>query len=235
MPAVAANPIPSGGDIIGGMPIIVAVLNYPINGVIILIFLYRTSKQGLRSPAWEGGHFLGDVGGAILQFTLLGALIDAMVWFHTPSGDMGAVLIFAFGLAAVGVTTAIVCTRYLWMSWKQASSITLVLIAVNLLSWVAFYSIHFVMLFPFNILLVIIAWLGFVFILFRMNREQQERDMDDRQDPYYGRPMGQGAAKPSFQVSVSRFETASRRLEMWLVNVVLLALVFIASAGIEIV
>jgi hypothetical protein len=229
-PIVSANPIATVDMYIVPVPILLVLLNYPINGLMLFV-MYRLVPgepefHRSRSPR----AYVADFGGAVLLFTLFGALIDFLTWMGVYEGYNELELAYALGgLAAIGGTCYLVCTRYLSMDKKLALATSFVTVLVNLLSWGFLYNADFAALAYICIPIVTAGWVLFEILLVltsvTLRAEYPARILGPMPNAQRG-----GKALPPVSPHPQASMGARRlRMELWGANAILTAVLLVTS------
>jgi hypothetical protein len=134
LPVASANPIATMDEYLLDVPVVLVLLNFPINGLVLLL-MYSVALD--RSKAWRPSTrrgFIVDVSVVVLLFSSIGALIDLAVFGMTYRAP-ASFLALPIGLAAVFGSCIFVCFRYLGMSRDMAAGTGALLLLVNFVSW----------------------------------------------------------------------------------------------------
>ena len=159
---VAANPYIGIGEEMSPEPILLVIINYPIDGCVLLLGYGESLKKKL--PLRPSGElaFALDFAMAVLLFSLIGSLIDTFV-----TQSYATVPSMAIGLAAIALSCLLISRRYLRMD-RQSTTVTIFAVtAMNFGSWAVLYGLpaetFLVVCFP----IVVGFWIAFDFLLFK--------------------------------------------------------------------
>ena len=231
-PVASANPFISVDMYIVVVPILLVLLNYPFNGLM-LYGMYRLTLRESHAPRPRSVRiFVSDFVAAVLLFTLLGALIDYLVWMGYAFGYSELIFVEVIGgLVAIGVTCYIVCSRYLFMAREGAIPASIVVVLVNLISW-GFLVGSPIDIFAYVCIPVVTACWILLEVLLVLNMAQHRGRLAARtpeatsvalDDDLVLRPEGRAAPAPTKRWRL--------RMELLTANVVLMTVLLVISLG----
>jgi hypothetical protein len=158
-PLASANPIATADYYVVVFPILLVPINYSINGLMLYGFYSQTLGRPDPHRSREARIHVSTFAAVVMLFTLLGALIDYLVWMGYVFGYHDLVVPEAIGgLLLIGATCYIVCSRYLGMIRREAILASVVIVLVNLLSWVYLTGVSFDLFASTCVPAVILGW-----------------------------------------------------------------------------
>jgi hypothetical protein len=167
-PAASADPYIGVDAYVMAAPIILVPINFPINGLLLLLIRRFSSRASKVRPHERVMNQVLDFGAAVLLFTLIGAVID---WFVEMGiyvlEDVGAVTAFCLGLVPIGISCYLICLRYLGMGRATSAAGATFVTAINFLSWLILMATPNEVFYYACIPVLILAWVFFEVALVR--------------------------------------------------------------------
>jgi len=177
-PAVSANPV--GGfliDVLLVMPILLVVINYPIDGLMLLLAYWFLAEIGRAPGVGSAGRFRSAFALSVLIFANLGALIDYFTWmlvYVWVDSDLEGTIVFSFALVAIGLSAILVCRRYLGLSSRSAVTVGMIAVITNFVAWAVLTLMDEMFFFTLCVEMAVILYLFFVVFLYRAGRRQAD-------------------------------------------------------------
>jgi hypothetical protein len=131
----AANPWISVGEKMAAAPILLVIVNYPIDGVMLLIgYSFGMKRRLPPRPSGELAVFF-DLAMAVLLFALIGSLIDLFTVYSAED-----VVSVSIGLVGIALSCLLISRRYLHMDRWSSILTTLIVTVVNFVSWLMLFG-----------------------------------------------------------------------------------------------
>ena len=222
----SANPVSMARRGIFAKPILVLLINYPINGVMLFLII-RGAAGRVSFTARHDSHFVRDFLGTVLVFSALGALIDTLVFFDD---DVTSPPAFIGGIAAIVITCAFVCYRYILTDARLTAVTTVFMSIINVFGWALIGFVWEGMFMHFCIPLDSFLYILFTALMFKSSWKTTASGV--RQEwPHF--PFGVQPRRRmlgSFRSDVPSVERGKRRGELRVANMTLVVLLAILSA-----
>jgi hypothetical protein len=229
-PAASADPFITMDMYVVPVPILLVLLNYPINGLM-LYGMYRLTSSSSHAPRPRNARiFVSDFVAAVLLFTLLGAAIDYLVWMGYAFGYSDLIFVEVIGgLIAIGVTCYIVCSRYLFIARDGAILASIIVVLVNLLSW-GFLAASPIELFAYVCIPVVTACWILLEVLMVQNMARHRGRLPSRTLEATSTALIEGLeSRPDRQAAP--IPTKMLKMELLTANVVLMTVLLVISLG----
>jgi len=236
-PSTSANGIPIIAPHLIAAPILIVIINYPVNGLLLYLVVRRGLNRGPVPRTWTEGRFLTDFGGSVLQFTLFGAIIDTAVFSNLNLDVVGyhGLFVMALGIVGIAVTCVLVCHRYLWLEPHHILMAVAIVCSVNALGWLYVFGIFLQVFLLIELPLITLLWVVLIWRM-TMRAERLAQPMVECGDGTLAAQAGQpSSTAPIFRPPASRRDISNRRTELWLSNAVLFAVCVLLSLGLEVV